>query len=47
MKTEIEAAVKKMAKETEGVTDKDEALKYSQAVLNLTHALATLENLGK
>ena len=47
MKEEIEKAVKRMAAKTEGVSDKDEALKYSQSVLNLMNALATLENIPK
>ena len=39
----IEAAVKAMAKKTSESTDQDQALKYSQSVLNLTNALRSLE----
>lgn len=42
MKEAIEKAVKTMADKAEKSKNQDEAQKYSQSVLNLTHALATL-----
>ena len=45
MKTESENAIKALAKKG-GETEKaDEALKYTQAALNLAHVLATLDNM--
>jgi len=44
MKYEIETAVKSLAKKAENSQDQDEAMKYSQAALNLAHAIATLGN---
>lgn len=46
MKDAIEAAVKALAGKVDKDTGHDEALKYTQSVLNLTHALATLHNIG-
>ena len=46
MKSEIESAIKALAKRCEGDTVKpDEAMKLSQSALNLSHVLATLDNM--
>ena len=45
MKTEIEEAIKKLTAKIDEKTSQDEALKFTQAALNLAHVLATLENL--
>lgn len=42
MNEKIEAAIKTLADKAEKSVNTDEALKYSQAVLNLAHARATL-----
>ena len=42
MKTEIETAIKIMAERVDGNLDANEALKFTQAVLNLAHARATI-----
>jgi len=42
MKYEIEKAIKSLTQKAENSQDQDEAMKYSQAVLNLAHAIATL-----
>jgi len=44
MKYEIETAVKTLAQKAENSQDKDEAMKYAQAALNLAHAVAMLGN---
>jgi hypothetical protein len=44
MKDEIEMAVKSLAQKAEKSRHQDEAMKYSQAALNLAHAIATLDN---
>jgi|14BtaG_2_1085337.scaffolds.fasta_scaffold98487_1 hypothetical protein len=43
MKTEIE----KLAKEASNANDSSDALRYSQAALNLAHVEATLENIKR
>lgn len=45
MKTEIEEAIKKLTAKIDEKTSQDEALKFTQAALNLAHVLATLDNL--
>ena len=44
MQYEIEKAIKSLAQKAENSQDQDEAMKYSQAALNLAHAIATLGN---
>ena len=44
MKYEIETAIKTLAQKAENSRSQDEAMKYSQAALNLAHAVATLGN---
>jgi len=39
-----EKAVKSLVRKAEQSQNQDEAMKYSQAVLNLAHAIATLGN---
>ena len=43
MKVEIEKAVKSLAQKSEKSQNQDEAMKYSQAALNLAHAISTLD----
>ena len=45
MKDAIEKAVKTLAGKADSSETHDEAMKYSQSVLNLTHALATIDNI--
>jgi hypothetical protein len=46
MKTSIEAAIQKlMDKATESHAKAGEAMQFTQAALNLAHALATLDNI--
>ena len=45
MKTEIEAAVKALAKKSGESSTQDEAMKYAQAVLNLVNALGVIGNI--
>lgn len=47
MKDEIEAAIKKLIGKSTAAVKGDDALKFSQAALNLSHAFATLENAKK
>lgn len=49
MKSEIETAIKYLAKKshTQGSTSGNDAMKYTQAVLNLSNALATLACIPK
>ena len=44
MKYEIETAIKTLAQKAENSRSQDEAMKYSQAALNLAHAIAMLGN---
>jgi len=39
---EIETAVRSLSQKAEKSQNQDEAMKYSQAALNLAHAIATL-----
>lgn len=45
MNVEIEKTIEILAKKVTSDTKPDEALKYTQSVLNLTHAMATLSNI--
>lgn len=47
MKTEIEKAMKVLAKKVTNETKPEEALKYSQSVLNLAHARAVTMDVNK
>ena len=47
MKAKLEASVKVLAEKITSETKADDALKYTQAALNLTHALATLSNMDR
>lgn len=42
MNDEITAAIKALLKEIKGRIEADKSLKYTQSVLNLAHAAATL-----
>jgi hypothetical protein len=44
MKVEIEKAIKSLAQKADYSQDQDEAMKYSQAALNLAHTIAMLGN---
>ena len=47
MKEESENAIKALAKKGGEAEKADDALKYTQAALNLAHVLATLYNMSK
>ena len=47
MKAEIEKAIKVLADKVTEDIKPDEALKYTQAALNLAHVSATLANIDK
>lgn len=47
MNSSIESAIKLLADKVIGTITPDEALKYTQAALNLAHVQATLANLLK
>jgi len=47
MKTETKDAIKKLAKKGGDAKDGGEAMKLTQAALNLAHVLATLDGLDK
>ena len=47
MKEETEAAIKVLAEKVKSDMKSDDALKYTQAALNLAHVLATLENVKR
>lgn len=47
MKDDIEKAAKSVASKITDDIGHDEALKYSQAMLNLTHALSTLAGIER
>lgn len=46
MKTETENAIKLLAEKVTADVKSDDALKFTQAALNLAHVLATLDNLN-
>ena len=43
MKSKLEAAIEVLAGKIQGNVRSDDALKYTQAALNLAHAIATTE----
>jgi len=45
MKSEIRNAIEKLSSKAEAAKSHDEAMKYAQAVLNLTNALVSIEGL--
>jgi hypothetical protein len=47
MKTEIEKSITLLASMITSKSTTDEALKYTQAALNLSHVLAILTDIGK
>ena len=47
MKEATEAAIKVLAEKVKSDMKSDDALKYTQAALNLAHVLATLDNMRK
>ena len=47
MKEATEAAIKVLAEKVKSDMQSDDALKYTQAALNLAHVLATLDNMRK
>jgi len=47
MKDAIEVAVKKLVTASVAADKSHEAMQFTQAVLNLTHALATLKDIEK
>ena len=47
MKTEIDKAIKKLSEKASNAENEDQALKYTQAVLNISHAKAVLNNVEK
>ena len=47
MKQESESAIKVLAAKITNDIKADDALKFTQAALNLAHVLATLDNMNK
>ena len=47
MKAETEKAIKLLAGKVTEDTKSEDALRYTQAALNLAHVLATLDNMKK
>lgn len=47
MKTEIESAIKLLAEKITVDVKADDALKFTQAALNLAHTVVTLDNINK
>lgn len=45
MKEAAEAAIKRLAEKVTSDMKSDDALKYTQAALNLAHVLATIDNM--
>ena len=45
MKTIVEKAIKLLSEKVDGQTKSEDALRYTQAALNLAHVLATLDNI--
>jgi hypothetical protein len=46
MKKEIERAIELLAKKVDASVKSEDALRYTQAALNLTHVLAVFSNIG-
>jgi len=47
MKNEIETAIKLLAEKVNAQVKSEDALRFTQAALNLAHVLATLDNMSK
>jgi hypothetical protein len=47
METAIEKAIKLLAEKITGAVKSDDALKFTQAALNLAHTAATIANTAK
>jgi len=47
METEMKTAMKLLAEKITSDVKADDALKFTQAALNLAHVLATLDNMSK
>ena len=45
MKTEVEKAIKLLAEKVNAQVKSEDALRFTQAALNLAHVLATLNNM--
>jgi hypothetical protein len=45
MKTEVEKAIKLLAEKVNSQVKSEDALRFTQAALNLAHVLATLNNM--
>lgn len=45
MKTEIETVIKLLAEKVDAEVKSEDALRFTQAALNLAHVLATLNNI--
>jgi hypothetical protein len=45
MKTEVEKAIKLLAEKIDSQVRSEDALRFTQAALNLSHVLATLNNI--
>ena len=45
MTTEIEEAIKKLAKKSQDESEAGKAMQFAQSALNLAHVLATLDNI--
>lgn len=43
MKTEIETTIKKLVERAKNTTQSDEALRFTQAALNLAHTLSIIK----
>ena len=47
MKTEVEKAIELLAEKINAQVKSEDALRFTQAALNLAHVLATLDNMKK
>ena len=47
MKNEIETAIKLLSEKIDKSVKSEDALRFSQAALNLAHVLATMDNMKK
>ena len=47
MKNEIETAIKLLSEKIDKSVKSEDALRFTQAALNLAHVLATMENMKK
>lgn len=46
MRTEVEKAIKLLAERITNDIKSDDALRFTQAALNLAHVMATIHNMG-